>query len=373
MGITRLGNVTGLDHLGIPVAIAVRPRARAVAVSQGKGLALPQAMASALMEAAEGFHAERIADRTMFASHRAVSSGPIAVADPLALGAERLGAGTVIPWLLGHDLLREEKCWVPAELVHTDFTPPLHEGAGHFPASSNGLGAGNAMAEALSAAICELVERDAVALWKASGLRARTRCALDPASVDDAGCCDLLARYRAAGISVRLWDVTSDIRIATFLCDISEESDATPGALRRFRGAGCHPDPAIALSRALTEAAQCRLTYITGARDDLPAAAYALSPDAAIEEALLDALQEASVPLDFAAAPRFRSDDLGEDLRWELDRLATAGFSRVVAVDLTRPELGIPVVRVVIPGLEGFPSHPQYRPGARATRAAARA
>src|SRR6266513_3860017 len=60
MGITRLGNITGLDRVGIPVAIAVRPNSRSVSVSQGKGLDLPQAMASALMEASEGFHAEEI-------------------------------------------------------------------------------------------------------------------------------------------------------------------------------------------------------------------------------------------------------------------------------------------------------------------------
>ena len=60
MGVTRLGNITGLDRIGIPVAIAVRPNSRSVSVSQGKGLDLPQAMASALMEACEGFHAEEI-------------------------------------------------------------------------------------------------------------------------------------------------------------------------------------------------------------------------------------------------------------------------------------------------------------------------
>ena len=60
MGITRLGNITGLDRIGIPVAIAVRPNSRSVSVAQGKGLEMPQAMASALMEACETFHAEQI-------------------------------------------------------------------------------------------------------------------------------------------------------------------------------------------------------------------------------------------------------------------------------------------------------------------------
>jgi ribosomal protein S12 methylthiotransferase accessory factor len=58
MCITRPGNITGLDRIGIPVAVVVRPNSRSVSVSQGKGLELPQSMASALMEACEGFHAE---------------------------------------------------------------------------------------------------------------------------------------------------------------------------------------------------------------------------------------------------------------------------------------------------------------------------
>src|SRR5215470_14520466 len=72
MGITRLGNITGLDRIGIPVAVAVRPNSRSVSVSQGKGLELPQAYASALMEACEGFHAEEIGN-TRRASYPALA------------------------------------------------------------------------------------------------------------------------------------------------------------------------------------------------------------------------------------------------------------------------------------------------------------
>src|SRR5207244_6295350 len=78
MGITRLGNVTGLDRIGIPVVVAVRPNSRSVSVSQGKGLDLAQAMASALMEAIEGFHAEEIGEgrsapyRELAADHQVV-------------------------------------------------------------------------------------------------------------------------------------------------------------------------------------------------------------------------------------------------------------------------------------------------------------
>src|SRR5258707_5385963 len=65
MGITRLGNITGLDRIGIPVAVAVRPNSRSVSVSQGKGLGLSQALASALMEAIELFHGENLTARNV--------------------------------------------------------------------------------------------------------------------------------------------------------------------------------------------------------------------------------------------------------------------------------------------------------------------
>src|ERR1051325_3548984 len=83
MGITRLGVITGLDRIGIPVAIAVRPNSRSVSVSQGKGLDRAQAMASALMEASEVFHAEEIGPERV-ARYRELAARE-AVVDPAAL------------------------------------------------------------------------------------------------------------------------------------------------------------------------------------------------------------------------------------------------------------------------------------------------
>jgi YcaO-like protein with predicted kinase domain len=367
MGITRLGNVTGLDRIGIPVAIAVRPNSRSVSVSQGKGLDLAQAMASALMEAIEGFHAEEIG-KGRRASYRQIAADG-AVVDPVTLctTGQAFDADATISWLEGFDLLRRELCWVPAEIVHTDYTQPLD---GFFLAGSNGLASGNHRVEAISAAICELVERDAVAVWSASGIRARARRGLDAASVDDPDCRALLATYDKAGIDVRLWNVTTEIGIPVFVCDIRDPSPAEPRRLRRFHGAGCHPDRTIALIRALTEAAQTRLTYITGIRDDLLPAEYEEPPSAELVDALLDALREESAPHLFHEVPNFAANDLAQDLQWELDRLRAAGMGRIVAVDLTRADFGIPVVRVVIPGLEGDIRHPHYTPGPRAQRAA---
>ena len=131
-------------------------------------------------------------------------------------------------------------------------------------------------------------------------------------------------------------------------------------------------DRAIALARALTEAAQVRLTYITGIRDDLLPSEYEEPETADIFNALLDALCQEAEPNSFRDVSTFVADDLGEDLRWELEHLRSAGITRVVAVDLTHPEFEIPVVRAVIPGLEGDIRHPNYSPGPRARQASVR-
>ena len=370
MGITRLGNITGLDRIGIPVAIAVRPNSRSVSVSQGKGLDLRQAMASALMEACEGFHAEAIGPIRL-APYREVAERDTVV-DPstLCAGPRSFDCDAPIDWIEGYDLLRHEPCWVPAEIVHTDYARPAPDG--YFLAGSNGLASGNHLVEAVNAGLYELVERDALSVWLARPLRKRASRIVDLDSIDDPDCTALLERYAAARIAIRVWNITTGIGIAAFLCEISDREPGDPQRPCRFHGSGCHADRGIALSRALTEAAQTRLTYISGIRDDLSPAEYTAPPEDDIRDALFAALARATEPVRFAAVPSFAADDLATDLRWALGQLAAAGVERAVVVDLTRPEFDVPVVRMVIPGLEWDPHHPNYHPGPRALAAARR-
>lgn len=368
IGITRLGNVTGLDRIGIPVTVAVRPNSRSFSVSQGKGLGLSQALASATMEAIELFHGENLTERTVVASFRQLSAKTCVVSpDSLCGTGIPLPDRTEIAWIEGYDLLGREPCWVPWEVVHTDYTLPTSHSGEHFLSGTNGLASGNHLAEAIGAAICELVERDAVALWHAQDMHSRARCGVDVASITDDDCRGLLDLYETARISPRLWEVTSDIGIPAFICDIPAATDVPSGELRRYRGAGCHPNRAIALARAMTEAAQTRLTYIAGIRDDL--LDYTESAKDRLGATLLDAVSQAAEARSFADVPSFDSDDVTADLRWELSRLRAVGVERAIAVDLTRPDFGIPVIRMVISGLEWDCTHPRYVPGSRARRA----
>ncbi len=370
IGITRLGNVTGLDRIGIPVTVAVRPNSRSFSVSQGKGLGLSQALASAVMEAIELFHGEDLIARTVVSSYRELSAKTCVVPTDLLCGTGKpLPDRTRIAWIEGYDLFGRDACWVPWEVVHTDYTLPTSHSGEHFLSGTNGMAAGNHLVEAIGSAICELVERDAVALWHARDVRERSRCRLDAGSIDDEDCRALLELYETARIPIRLWDVTSDVGIPAFVCDIPAATDDASGGLRRFRGAGCHPDRNVALARAMTEAAQIRLTYIAGIRDDLPPSDYTELVEEKLGAALLDAVSQAAEARSFRDVPSFDADDVAVDLRWELERLRAIGVKRIIAVDLTRPDFGIPVVRMVIPGLEWDCTHPDYIPGPRARRA----
>jgi ribosomal protein S12 methylthiotransferase accessory factor len=111
----------------------------------------------------------------------------------------------------------------------------------------------------------------------------------------------------------------------------------------------------VALSRALCEAAQGRLTMIAGSRDDLPRLSYELARGAAREGCREDAEGRPGL-CRFGDVPDGAGADLAEDLAWLLDRVVAAGFEEVLWVDLTHEALGVPVARVVVPGMLGSPS-----------------
>lgn len=370
MGITRVANITGLDSIGIPVVMVCRPNARSLAVSQGKGLDLAAAKASGLMESVESYHAERITLPLKLASLNELRFSH-RLADVTALprlSVSNFNENLELLWIEGQDLLRDAPTWVPFEMVHTNYTLPLPTGSGSFMMSSNGLSSGNHLLEALSHGICEVVERDATSLWQAQGNDARERTRLDLDTIDDPSCRETLEKYARASVSVAVWDITSDIGLASFYCTIAEPAPSSLRPLYPASGAGCHPSREIALLRALTEAAQTRVTQIAGARDDVSVNQYRGSQDLDFQERVRAFMRPPPTMRRFTDVPTYVSETFTEDVTWELAKLRAAGVEQLIAVDLTRPEFGIPVVRVVIPGLEGIHDVPGYVPGARARR-----
>lgn len=367
-GVTRIANLTGLDRTGVPVVMVCRPNARSSAVFHGKGLDLPAAKASGIMEAIETWHAEHCELPLRLASYADLSHAQSVVdAHDLPLCApSRFHDDLPILWVEGDDLIGGERRWAPHEMVHMDATLRDVSGAGCFAASTNGLASGNHRLEATSHALCEVIERDATTLWRRRGQAARDAMRLDLASVDHAGCRDLLERLDRAGLDVAVWDVTTDVGIATFQCLVVDRL----GEIGHLgQGSGCHPVAAVALARALTEAVQVRTTYIVGSREDIRRTDY---HPTTLDERTRSArylMRPVGAMRAFRSAPSCDFEDLQAEIAWIGERLAAAGIRQAVAVDLTRPEFGVPVVRVVIPGLEGSDHLPDYAPGARARAA----
>lgn len=370
MGITRIANVTGLDSIGVPVVMVCRPNSWSLSVSQGKGLTLAAAKASGLFESIETYHAERVTLPLKLASledlrytHRVV--------DVMQLPRSATSAyhpHLPILWIEGYDILQQEGIWVPFAVVHCNYCLPIPVSMGCLPVTTDGLASGNHLLEAISHAICELVERDAVTLWELRGSSEKARTRLNLSTVDDAGCCEVLERCARAGVDVAVWDATSDVEMPTFVCWIVDQPATDPmRLLYACAGWGTHPTRQIALLRALTEAVQSRLTFISGARDDMFHSQYE-------EQRQRDTIEyhrlqmATSMPMrDFHDVPSFETETFDEDVGWELARLHGAGIERVIVVNLTKPEFRIPVVRVVIPGLESVAGDiPDYLLGPRA-------
>jgi ribosomal protein S12 methylthiotransferase accessory factor len=368
MGITRLANVTGLDRIGLPVCVAVRPNSRALSTSQGKGETLAAAKVSALMESIESWHGERIDHPVRVASYRELAQDAL-VARPadLPLRADAHWADErPIEWIAGEDLLSGRPCWLPLDTVTTNFVDapgrqPL------FLRSTNGLASGNHPLEAVVHALFEVIERDALTLWSLRSEADRRAGWVDPATVTDGPLQAVFATLHDKGIRMLLEDVTSDLGVPTYSCTLVDDpASAHWRAIPKIVGHGCHFDPVVALSRAVHEAIQSRVTVIAGSRDDLFPRDYQNAAGREDHARLVEDARQAKRPFrepDAEPLPTFEAD-----LQRLLAVLRDHGVPQVAAVNLQRADIGIPVVKVVVPGLEPVRT-PWWQPGPRARHA----
>jgi len=358
-GVTRLADVTGLDHVGIPVVQAVRPNSRSLSVSQGKGSTLEAAMVSAAMEAVEFERAENVDAVVHLASWAQLRSrgAPVVDVDLLARRqGSRFNEHLRIPWITGTGLISGDEVLVPLEMVDMDMTTPRPYLTGCFYGGSNGLASGNCREEAILHGLCEVVERDANALWWNRPERFPDPTRLDTDSVGDAELVALIDHFAAADVGLFIWDMTSDLGVAAFSATAIDESMGVFRKVPVVGGHGCHPDRGIALRRAVTEVAQARITAICASRDDISRASMEKGTDGAATAALAAHLRREPRPADFAAVPDHVGSFVEQDLELVLGRIAETGLPEPVMVDLTDSESAIPVVKVIAPGLEPNPA-----------------
>ena len=274
LGITRVGDLTALDTIGIPVWFACRPNARSLSVAQGKGLTDGQARLSAIMEAAEAAVAERTRPCIDgFASLVAMRRGGLSTV-PLErmprVTRSRLDPDRERAWVSALSLRHGERVFVPYELVGLDMRTDMPWDHSAFRMTSVGLAAGIGLARPFLHALLELVENDATAPFERFGPSRSTLRPLAHRIGESAALDDAVARLGRAAVAVRFADCTGEIPLPVVAAFV-EWPDAASGATatRWCAGFACRSDPLDAALAALLEAVQSRLTNIAGARDDI--------------------------------------------------------------------------------------------------------
>jgi ribosomal protein S12 methylthiotransferase accessory factor len=358
LGISRVTDITRLDRVGIPVFASIRPAAveGSLCVNAGKGVRPIEAEVGAWMEAIEFACAEPDAAglEVRLATARKVLDGdirPEAILDFCPIMRRYIDLDAPLACVEAEELAGGGTTLVPAELVLLPYVK--RPGTGNFGSHSNGLASGNTVAEATVHALFELIERD-VRSFEAirDDARAVSLSRVPPAIQA------MVSRMEAAGLAVGVRTQGNPFHIPYFEAALWEPHSRTTLFLNG--GYGCHLVPEIALLRALTEAAQSRLSYIHAGRDDLVDRYAAL---AAVPEEELAADAEAQFALHVAGdgSPEFTGGwdgavpgSIDEALSTIMERLLQAELRHVCRVVYTRPSDPVQVVRVIVPGLEYF-------------------
>jgi len=228
-----------------------------------------------------------------------------------------------------------------------------------FEVSSDGLASGNSTAEAVLHGICELIERDAYALFELLPEHVRRSRLYAPGRFDDPQLGDLLSSVERAGLRLQLFDMTTDLQVPSYMAVLwpsSDEKSPVPTWASVCGGCGCHPFSTRAIVRALTEAAQARAALVAGARDDFARDYYGAieRPGEMVPDVFAPAgAQVLRPPLMQGSSP---CETIGQRIAQLLRTLVAAGIPQVVAVELPTGDWSIKVVRVLIPDLQ-IPLH----------------
>jgi thioglycine synthase len=397
IGVTRLSDITYMDKLYMPNYSSILPGTEdLIWVYSGKGPTKLHAKTSALMESIERYSSFQSTYSKGFiqGSYSELSKSynkvlhPDEVVEPV--NPDYNDDDSIVDFVPGFDIMRNEEVLVPAQLALSRYTvkPPA---INVFPYShTNGLASGNVLEEAICHGLCEVIERDAVSIADLSAsfipytILKNIRNSLRRASkngypvieiekkfVDDSSIFPdvdiseivkdyepikfLVKKFYDAGIPLLIKDITQkDIRIPTFVASSIEWISTDYGYFAR--GYGASADSRIALIRAITEASQTRAVNIQGARDDLKKIQYKEDDEIYKRKwqfrrtSLTDKINE----LKFSEIKSYSNNDILDDIRLILDLLKRAGLKRAIIVNLTNPNVRIPVVRVIVPGLETF-------------------
>lgn len=344
-----------------------------VKASNGKGLRAAQAKVSALFEAIERYSSERRGSepvltasfnemRTQFGldaihpndvmgysdrqfAEREQSNGTLS---PYSVVPELLDPSKQIDWTQVWSMTNERPKYLPTQLLYLRSSAAARLDRIYCIACTNGNSCGNNVEEAILHGLCELVERDAMAIWWYNRIR---RPQIDISSFGDGYSSDLTTHYHRLGREIWALDISTEINIPVFIAVSRSIHHRDENILF---GAGCHPDAHVALQRAFTEMHQ----LVSLALDE-DGHVCLDSRDDDVSAWLRQATLKRQPYLAPAEEKRHRAlGDYAPHLTNSLlinisncRRLIEAQGLEVLLLDQTRPDVGVPTVKVVVPGL----------------------
>lgn len=354
-GVTRVAEITGLDRTGLHVYQATRPDAEIACdtftVFSGRGGNSQQSRVGAIAEAIE----RHCGERRHYPPERLVRGAARDLRDRRdVVDLDRFN----LPGDVGYTG-REQMEWVPATSLTSGLEQLVPACTVFYPYEpptgcvaplryfTTGFGASAMLDEAIIHGLNEVAERDAAALNRII----RNCPAVDLESIDDEAVCAELKHLTEAGLNVVVrWITATDVGIPTFnvLCEDPQERNT----LYISGGYGCHPDKSVALTRAIQECAASRVGTISGAREDLDKFKHR-SEDYQRYRQRYAYWFDVREAVDYATLPSLQRPTNVDDIAAVVGAFGRLGFDSLV-VDLTRPELQLRVVKVLVPGVERY-------------------
>lgn len=353
-GITRIADITDLDRIGLPVYTAIRPTAEygGVSVYGGKGISKDHAKASAMMEGFERYSAERQdRDEIILSSVNEISAKGNYI-DPKSLNLpkefEKKDISDIrLEWSMAHDLITDKDYYIPTNAIYHPYTHDNNVES-LFKSNTNGLASGNILEEAILHGIFEVIERDA---WSIFELTHKNYSQIDLDTIESETINETIEKFTSNGINIKLMDFTADIDVPTIAASADDTVTRDAGLLTL--GIGTHLDPEVAILRALTEVAQSRATQINGAREDTVRADFAREAGyERMKRINKYYFKQEEEQISLSDIENKSTTSINEDLEIVKNELTSNEIKHVLYHDLTRPELDVSVVRVVIPEME---------------------
>lgn len=335
--------------------------------SSGKGKTDQQAKASALCEAIERYcgvyDGSEIRIRASFESLREEAILPndcmrFSDAQYARSSGDWMGRYNRVPmpfdekdeidWSPLWSLTGKRFRYLPSTYCYFDYPPPKRR---YCWADSNGCAAGNTIEEAILQGFLELVERDTIAMWWYNQIK---RPGVDLQSFDEPYFAALQSYYRSLHRDVWVLDITNDLGIPSFAAMSRRTDSKAEGILLGF---GAHLDARLGVLRALTEMNQFLPCVAT--RNGDPSSAYQTTDPEALGWLRTSTLENRSylvpegTPIEAGSYTRRQNDDLADDVA-DCVRIAAERGMETLVLDQTRPDIALPVVRVVVPGLRHF-------------------